>query len=40
MGILNKTRKLKLLNFSNWIQILKSTQYLMKCFIFKDAAKK
>jgi hypothetical protein len=40
MGILDKTRKITLLNVSNWMNILKSTQYLMKCLVFKDAARK
>ncbi len=40
MGIFDKTRKLPLSNVKSWFQIVKSSKYLMKLFLFKDAAQK
>lgn len=40
MNVMNQTRRLPLLNLTSWIHIAKSSKYLMKIFLFKDAAKK
>jgi hypothetical protein len=40
MSIVNKTRNLPLFNSSSWYQIIRSTKYLVKCALFKDAAQK
>ena len=40
MGILSKTRQLPLLNFTSWFQIAKSSKYMIKLILFKEAAHK
>lgn len=40
MGVMDKTRKLPLMNLASWFQFARSSKYLMKIFLFNDAAKK
>jgi hypothetical protein len=40
MGILDKSRKLPVMNASSWYNYARSSKYFLKIVLFKDAAKK